>query len=127
MLGIILRWVINALTLLVTSQIVPGIRIDSFGTALLAALVLGILNALLRPLLLILTLPVNILTLGLFTFVVNGVMLKLASDLVGGFHVDSFGSAVLGALVLALISFLLSIFVSDSGRITSIVIESRGR
>ena len=125
MLGLILRWVINALTLLVMSQIVPGIHIDSFGTALLAALALGILNALLRPLLLILTLPVNILTLGLFTFVVNGVMLKLASDLVRGFHVDGFGSAVLGALVLALISFLLNAFISDSGHIVSITLERR--
>ena len=100
-----------------------GIQIAGFGTALFAALALGILNALFRPVLLILTLPINILTLGLFTFVINAVLLLMTSGLIGGLVVRSFGSALLGSLIISAVSWLLSSFINDHGRIESVDIE----
>ena len=123
MQGFFVRWLINALALAFTSWLVSGIWVDGVGPLFIAALVLGILNALLRPLLIVLTLPINLLTLGLFTFVINGAMLKLTSSVVTGFHVEGFWSAVIGALVMSLFSFLLNLFVADSGRVEYIYVE----
>lgn len=106
--GIIVRWLLNALALLITSGIVKGIQIEGFTAALVAALVLGIVNAIIRPLIVLFTLPINILTLGLFTFVINGFMLLLVSGVVKGFNVHGFGSAIIGSLVLSIISYILS-------------------
>ena len=117
MRGLIIRWLLNAVALWLTSTIVKGIEVQGLGPLLFAAIVLGILNAFLRPLLLLVTLPFNILTLGLLTFVINGAMLKIASEVVRGFEVHGFWSAVVGALLLSLISFLLNLFIGDSGRI----------
>jgi len=113
------------LALAFTSWLIPGIWVDGFGPLLIAALVLGILNALLRPLLLILTLPINLLTLGLFTFIINGAMLKLTASMVGGFHVEGFWWAVIGALVMSFFSFMLSLFIADTGQVEYIYIERR--
>jgi len=115
MMGFLIRWAINAVALGLTSWLVKGIDIHGVGTLFLAALVLGILNALLRPLLLILTLPLNILTLGLFTFVVNAFMLMMASKLVENFVITDFWSALVGAILLSIISFLISLFIGDRG------------
>lgn len=123
--GVLLRWVLNAFALWLTSVIVPGIHADGVGATFVAALVLGILNALLRPILMLLTLPINLLTLGLFAFVINGLMLELTSALVPGFLVAGLGSAVLGALVLSLVSFALSTLVADNGRLGYVHIEYR--
>jgi putative membrane protein len=101
---IILRWVINAVALLVLSNILPGFHVSGFYAALIASLVLGLLNALIRPILLVLTLPINILTLGLFTFVLNAFMLWLVSTIVKGFTVDGFAPAVLAAILLWVVS-----------------------
>ena len=101
----ILQVVVVGLLLYVVSKIVPGIEIDGVGHALLAGLVLGIVNALIRPLLVILTLPITILTLGLFLLVINALMLRLAAALVPGVRVRSFGAAFLGALLLSIFSF----------------------
>jgi putative membrane protein len=101
----LLRWVLNALALLAVSYIVPGFEVDSFWWALIVALVLGLVNALIRPILLILTLPINILTLGLFTFVINALMILLVANLLEGFSVASFGAAFSGALLLWVISW----------------------
>ncbi len=109
------------------SHIFTGIHVDGYGTALIAALVLGILNALFRPILFILTLPINVLTLGLFTFVINAVLLLMTSGITGGLVVDGFGSALFGSLIISLVSLLLSSFVSDRGRVESIDIELRRR
>jgi putative membrane protein len=125
MIGLLLRWLLVALALFLTSVLIPGVHADSAGSLLVAALVLGILNAVLRPLLIILTLPINLLTLGLFTLVINGGMLKLTSMAVPGFVVSGFWSAVFGALVLSFTSFLLNLFVTDSGRIAHIRVELR--
>lgn len=105
---IIVRWLINALALYVTALLLPGIELRGIGATLIAAAVLGIVNAVIRPILTVLTLPLTIVTLGLFTFVVNALMLLLTSAVVPGFVVRGFWSAVVGAIVLSIISFLLS-------------------
>ena len=123
--GLALRWVLNAFALWVVSEIVPGIHADGVFATLVAALVLGILNALVRPFFLLLTLPINLLTLGLFTFVINGLMLELTGSIVRGFTVSSFGSALIGALVLSLVSYVLNVFIDDRGRVGRIHVEYR--
>lgn len=105
---IILRWIINALALLLVANIVPGFTVNSFFAALVAALILGLVNATIRPLLLLLTLPINILTLGLFTLVINALMILLVSSITKGFTVVDFKAAFLGGLVLWLISWFTS-------------------
>lgn len=106
---LLFRWLINALSVLLVAYVVPGIRVESFYTALLVALVLGILNAVVRPILIILTLPITLITLGLFTLVINAVLFWLVSTWVKGFYVDTFWAAVLGALILWVLSMLTNI------------------
>ncbi len=103
-----LRLVLNALAVLAVTYFVPGVTVGSFWYALLAALGLGIVNAVVRPVLLILSLPVNILTLGLFTLIVNALMFWLAAGIVPGFHVANFTAAFWGALVFWLVSWVTS-------------------
>ncbi len=103
MQSFLLRWFFNAIAIYVTTLIIRGIQVPDFGAALVAALVLGIVNAFIRPLVLILTLPVNILTLGLFTLVVNAFMLYIVSA-VTSLQVSNFLAAFVGALLIALIS-----------------------
>jgi putative membrane protein len=103
--GFLAHWAIVAVALWVTTAIVPGVNVDNYVTLALAALVLGLVNALVRPVLLIVTLPLTILTLGLFYLVVNGLAFGLAAALVPGFDVTSFGAAVLGALVVSVVSW----------------------
>jgi putative membrane protein len=108
MTRLLLTWILNAVALFIVMKLVPGIQIDRFSDLLLATLVIGLLNAFLRPLVILLTLPVTILTLGLFTLVINGVMFYLAAHLVSGFHVTGFGAAFLAALLFSLFSFILN-------------------
>ena len=105
---LLLRWLINAIAIMLIALYLPGFGISSFYAALIAALVLGILNALIRPLLVLLTLPVNILTLGLFTLIINAFLLWLTSTIVKGFFVGGFWPAFWGALILCLVSWLTS-------------------
>ena len=107
-LQLLLIWVLNALALLAVANFVPGIHVDGFGAALIAAFFLGLVNALLRPLLLLLTLPVTLLTLGLFIFVVNGTLFWLVGSVLRGFVVDSFWSGVVGAVLYSIFSWALS-------------------
>ena len=127
MKGIILRWLILSIAIMVSAHLFEGIHVDGYGSALIAAMVLGILNALFRPILFILTLPINVLSLGLFTFVINALLLQMASGVTGGLVVDGFGSALFGSLVISLISLLLSSFISDRGRVESMDVELRRR
>jgi len=120
--GFVIRWAVNALALLVAAWLLKGIVISSYLSLFVAAFVIGLLNAFLRPVVLILTLPLNILTLGLFTLVVNGIMILLAGDVVRGFEVHGFFSAVFAALIMGIVSFLLNLFISDSGRIENVMI-----
>jgi len=105
---LILLWILNAVALLVVAYLLPSIHLASFGAALLAALLLGLVNAVLRPLLLLLTLPVTLLTLGLFIFVINGLMFWLAGSLIEGFVVGGFWPAVIGSLLYSVVSWALS-------------------
>jgi putative membrane protein len=104
----VIRWLINTIALLVTAAILPGVQVKNVFTALLAAAAMGVVNAFVRPIFLILTLPLNLLTLGLFTFVLNGLMLLLAALFVPGFTVSGLMSAIGGALILSLVSSLIS-------------------
>jgi putative membrane protein len=102
---LLLTWLINTVAIFALPHLLDSVAVDSFTTALFAALVLGLVNTLIRPILVVLTLPVTLLTLGLFIFVINGLMFWLASRLLDDFHVTSFGWAVLAALVYSLISW----------------------
>ena len=119
-MGFLLRVVANALAIFLAAAIVPGIEIRGVLTALGAGLVLGLVNAVVRPVLVILTLPLTLVTLGLFLFVLNGLCLLLTSLLVKGFEVHGFWAAVFGALIVSVASWLLTAFVSDRGRIAVI-------
>ena len=108
---LLLLWLINTLALFAIPRLVDT---DSFSTALVASLVLGLVNTLIRPILVILTLPVTFLTLGLFIFVINGLMFWAVADLVNGFQVDNFGAAMLGAMIYSIASWVLStLFIRD--------------
>jgi putative membrane protein len=108
MLKLLLVWLINAVALLAVAYVMPGIAVASFATALVAALVLGLVNAVIRPVLVLLTLPVTIVTLGLFIFVINGLLFWAVGSFVPGFHVGGFWSGVFGAIVFSIISWLLA-------------------
>ncbi|OGZ27432.1 MAG: hypothetical protein A2365_03075 [Candidatus Nealsonbacteria bacterium RIFOXYB1_FULL_40_15] len=101
-MDIIINWIITTLVILVVAFVLPGIQVAGFTTALLVALVLGVLNLLVRPVLILLTLPINILTLGLFTFVINALLIMLASYIIPGFEVKNFWWAVIFSIILAL-------------------------
>ena len=108
MLALIVRWLINAAALMAVAYLYPGVQVESPAAAVLAALVLGLINAVIRPVLLFLTLPVTILTLGLFIFVVNALMFWMAAKLVGGFHVADFWAALIGSILYSLITLVTS-------------------
>jgi len=112
--GLLLRWLINALALLALPYLFDSIRVDSFYTALIVALLLGLVNAVIRPVLILLTLPVTILTLGLFVLVINALLFWFVASFVEGFTVTGFWPAFFGAIVYALISWALSALLTRS-------------
>lgn len=103
----LLIWLVSALGLFITSKLVSGFEVKSFGSAMIASVMIGLLNMILRPILFFLTLPINILTLGLFTFVVNAIILKAAAGVLKGFNIRGWGAAIIGAIVLALVNVIL--------------------
>ncbi|MDN5844589.1 MAG: phage holin family protein [Alcaligenaceae bacterium] len=105
---LLLVWILNAVALLIVAYILPGITVASFGSALIAALVLGLLNTLVMPVLILLTLPITVVTLGLFLIVLNALVFWFAGSILKGFHADGFWWAVLGAIVYSIVSGLLS-------------------
>jgi putative membrane protein len=105
---LILTWLINAAALLAVPYLMHSVSFSSIGSALVAALLLGLVNTLIRPILIVLTLPVTVVSLGLFIFVLNGFMFWLVAQMVGGFHVTSFWAAIGGALLYSVISWALS-------------------
>src|SRR2546428_13777101 len=119
-MGILIRIVINALAIVVAAKVIPGIELNSVLAALAAGLVLGVVNGVIRPILLFLTLPLTLLTLGLFLFVLNGLCLWLTAALVKGFEIHGFWAAVFGALLVSIVSWLLTTSVSDRGQIVVI-------
>jgi len=106
-MSMILQWVINALSLLIIAWLMPSIHVRSFGTALIVAAVLGLINVIIRPVLLLLTLPVTFITLGLFIFVINALCFWLAASLLKGFEVSGFWSAFFGSILYSAVSWLL--------------------
>ena len=99
---IFVRWLLLAAALLLVAHLLPGVHVASFGAAMIAAFVLGLLNTLLRPILVLLTLPVTVLTLGLFLFIINAAMFWAAARILDGFSVTSFGTALIGSLIYSL-------------------------
>lgn len=114
MIRLLANWLLSAVALLIVSHVVTGFQVDTLGTALIAALVFGLLNATVGLLLKLVTLPVVILTFGIFLLVVNAVVLELASGFVPGFHIRSFGAAFWGAAVLAVIQMLFRFLVREA-------------
>jgi putative membrane protein len=110
-LKFLLVWLINAVALMAVAYLLPSVHVASFGTALVAALVLGLINAFVRPVLVLLTLPVTLITLGLFIFVLNGLLFWMVGSWLQGFTVGGFWAGVLGALLFSVISWLLSALV----------------
>ncbi len=108
---LILIWCCNALALLTVAYLLPGVHVDGFGSALVAALVLGLINTLIRPLLILLTLPVTVLSLGLFILVINGLLFWFAGSVLRGFEVSGFWVGMMGALLYSIISYVLSLLV----------------
>jgi putative membrane protein len=115
--GFIVRVLVNAATIALAAALIPGLHLDGATPALLAGVVLGLINALVRPVLVVLTLPLTLLTLGLFLLVLNGLCLAATAWLVPGFDIDGLLPAVLGALFVSVVSWALTAFVSDRGRI----------
>jgi putative membrane protein len=107
-MGFLLQWLVSGLAIIITAYLLPGVRVEGFFAALVTALILGLINAFIRPVLILLTLPLNILTLGLFTLVINALLIMLAAAVVPGFAVQGFWWALLFGLVLAVISYALA-------------------
>jgi len=128
MRGFVVRLLVTALGLWVAATIVPGVTIHGIGNLIVAALLLGVVNAIIRPIILILTLPLTLITLGLFIFVVNGISRALVAWLMPGFALSGLGAAILGSVVVGLTSWLASTFIGSSGRLEHIRrVEVRGR
>ncbi len=117
MKGVFIKWLILTAAIMMASYLIDGIRVSGFLCAFFTAAILGILNVFFRPVLLILTLPINILSLGLFTFVINALLLKMASGVISGFEVYGFWSAIFGSLVISIVNWVLSSFVIHQGRV----------
>ncbi len=125
MSGFVVRLLIGALGLWLAQALVPGVEIHGAGTLLVAALLLGIVNAFVRPLIVVLTLPITVVTLGLFLWVVNAAMLGLVAALLDGFTLAGFGSALLGALVVSVTGWIASWYVGSSGRFEIMIVHRR--
>lgn len=123
MIGFLIRLAIVALGLWLADRLLTGIRIDDTGTLIVAALLYGIVNAVVRPLAIFFTLPITVLTLGLFLLVVNAAMFGLVAALLDDFHVAGFGAALLGSLVVSLTSWLASWYVGPKGRLEVLVVR----
>ena len=117
MKGFLIKWGINIIALVAVMHIVPGINVDRWETAIITALVLGLINAFLKPFIILFALPLYIFSLGLATFFVNAALFYLVSRLVAGFHIVHFWNAFWGALVFSIISFMLNLLISPRGRV----------
>ena len=125
MKGIVIRWFFLTIAITSASYIISGIQVDGLLSALMAAAFLGFLNIFFRPLLLILTLPLNVLTFGLFTFVINALLLMMASGVIAGFHVRGFWAAVFGSLIISIINWILSTMINERGRVEYIDLRKK--
>ncbi len=127
MKGFVFRFIVTGVALLVAAQIVPGLSIESFNAGVVAVFVLAVLNAVVRPLLYLLSAPFIVVTLGLFMIVINAFLLHMASVLVTGFYVAGFWPAVGGAVLISLVSAIMNLMVSNRGHVQLVVSQSRPR
>ena len=125
MTGFLIRLLIGAFGLWLASALVPGMRVEGTGTLLLGAFLLGFVNAVVRPIAIVLTLPLTVLSLGLFLLVINAGMLGLVASLLEGFELAGFGSALLGSIVVSFTSWLASWYVGPRGRVEIMIVERR--
>ena len=125
MIGVLIRILVGALALWLAATIVPGITVNGVWTLLGAALLLGFANAVVRPFVIILTLPITVLTLGLFLLVINAAMLGLVAWVLENFTIAGFGSALLGAIVVSLVSWGAALFIGPSGRFEIVAVQRR--
>jgi putative membrane protein len=125
MKGLFFRWFVLTAAIMFASYVVEGIHVTGFSSAFFTAAILGILNAFFRPILIVLTLPINIMTLGLFTFIINAMMLKMASGLISGFEIYGFWPALFGSLVISVVSWVLNSLVNEKGRVEVIDLQKR--
>lgn len=126
MKGLLVRWLLLTVAIIITSYLVGGIYVSGFGSAFLAAAVLGTLNVLFRPILIIITLPINIVTFGLFTLVINALLLEMVSGVVSGFYVHGFWSAVFGSLIITVVNWFLNSFINEKGKVGYIDLKKKG-
>lgn len=126
MKGLLIRWLTVTCAITLASYLLDGIHVSGFLSAFFAAAMLGVLNAFFRPIALILTLPINILSLGFFTFVINAAMLKMASAVISGFNVEGFWTAVFGSLIISIVSFGINVLISEKGEVDTIELHHRG-
>lgn len=126
MRGLVVRWIILAGAIMAASHLLEGIETQGLLPALGAAAMLGVLNVFLRPLLIILTLPVNILSFGFFTLIINALLLKMVSGVIPGFEVHGFWPAFWGALIITLINWLLHSLINDRGRVGYLDLKQKG-
>ena len=126
MQGVIIRWLTLTAAIIVASYMIENIRVAGVLSAFFAAAALGIFNAFFRPIVLLLTLPINLLSLGLFTFIINAIMLKLASGIIPGFDVYGFWASVWGAFLISIISWLLNSFIGERGTVEYIDLKHKG-
>jgi len=124
--GLVIRWLTLTAAIIVTSYMIENIRVAGVLSAFFAAAALGIFNAFFRPIVLLLTLPINLLSLGLFTFIINAIMLKLASGIIPGFDVYGFWASVWGAFLISIISWLLNSFIGERGTVEYIDLKHKG-
>ena len=127
MRGVVRRFIITGVAVLVTSHLIPGIRIDSLASGLVGVTVLAVLNALVRPILYLLSAPFIVVTLGLFMLMINGVLLGVVSFVVKGFHVDGIWPAVGGAVMISLVSGIMNLFVSERGAVNVAMSQHRAK
>ncbi len=124
--GILIRWLTITLAVLIVPKLFSGVRVDDIGSALLAAAILGILNALVRPALILLTLPLTVVTLGFFVLVINALLFMFVGSIVPGFHVDSFWWAFIASIVVSLISWIVSSMVAGGPGEKTVIISRFG-
>lgn len=113
-LKLLIKWILLTLSILIVSYLLDGIKVDDFASALMAAALLGILNSLVRPLLILLTLPINLITFGIFIFIINAALLMLVSHFISGFHVAGFWTAVFGSILISVSNALLNWLIKDN-------------
>lgn len=124
--GILIRWFVTTLAILAVPYLISGVRVEGIGSALLVAAVLGILNALIRPVLILLTLPLTIVTMGLFILVINALLFQLAGAIVSGVHIASFWSALFASIVVSLVSWMLNSAIAGGGGETTVIVKRWG-